>query len=388
MRRREFITLVGSAAVWPAMARAQTTDRVRAIGVLATFAETDPNLVTFKNRLQELGWTEAKLRIATRVAEDGERVRTSAAELVALAPDAILSTTSTTARALLDATSTVPIVSAVTGDPIALGFTRSMSRPTGNITGFTTFNDTVASKRLEMLREMMGSMDKTALMWVPVNPQQVLLAKQTEEAAKGLGIALLSLPLNSADDIAPALAKAESAQVQAIVVAADPLTVANARAIIDECTARGLPSMHTFVFETRSGALMSYGADLSENYRLAAGYIDQILRGAKVADLPFQEPTRLSLSINLGTARSLRIAVPPSLLARADEVIECGGASSLRLLGGAAAIGRSPRKRNKNCVVSAFSLFFPLLILKTRRVLRFLYKAYGIGVDRRSQYSV
>jgi len=322
MRRREFITLVGSAAVWPAMAPAQTTDRVRAIGVLATFAETDPNLVTFKNRLQELGWTQAKLRIATRVAEDGERVRTSAAELVALAPDAILSTTSTTARALLDATSTIPIVSAVTGDPIALGFTRSMSRPTGNITGFTTFNDTVASKRLEMLREMVGSMDKTALMWVPVNPQQVLLAKQTEEAAKGLGIALLSLPLNSADDIAPALAKAESAQVQAIVVAADPLTVANARAIIDECTARGLPSMHTFVFETRRGALMSYGADLSENYRLAAGYIDQILRGAKVADLPFQEPTRLSLSINLGTARSLRIAVPPSLLARADEVIE------------------------------------------------------------------
>ena len=322
MRRREFITLVGSVAVWPAMARAQTTDRVRAIGVLATFAETDPNLVTFKNRLQELGWTQAKLRIATRVAEDGERVRTSAAELVALAPDAILSTTSTTARALLDVTSTIPIVAAVTGDPIALGFTRSMSRPTGNITGFTTFNDTLASKRLEMLREMMGSMDKTALMWVPVNPQQVLLAKQTEEAAKGLGIALLSLPLNSADDIAPALAKAESAQVQAIVVAADPLTVANARAIIDECTARGLPSMHTFVFETRSGALMSYGADLSENYRLAAGYIDQILRGAKVADLPFQEPTRLSLSINLGTARSLRIAVPPSLLARADEVIE------------------------------------------------------------------
>ena len=323
MRRREFITLFGGAtATWPIAARAQTTDRVRTIGVLATFAETDPNLVTFKNRLQELGWTEPKLRIATRVAEDGERVRTFAAELVALTPDVILSTTSTTARALLDATSTIPIVSAVLGDPIALGFTGSMSRPTGNITGFTTFNDTVASKRLEMLREMMGSMNKAALLWVPVNPQQVLLAKQTEEAARGLGIELLSLPLNTADDIAPALAKADTAHVQAIVVAADPLTVANAHAIIDGCTARDLPSMHTFVFETRSGALMSYGADLSENYRRAAGYIDQILRGAKVVDLPFQEPTRLTLSINLGTARSLRIAVPPSLLARADEVIE------------------------------------------------------------------
>ena len=322
MRRRDFIGLLGATAAWPIAARAQTTDRVRAIGVLATFAETDPNLVAFKDRLHELGWTEAKLRIAIRVVEDGQLVRASAAELVALAPDAILSTTSTTARALLDATSTIPIISAVLGDPIGLGFTRSMSRPTGNITGFTTFNDTVASKRLEMLREMLGSMNKAALMWVPVNPQQVLLAQQTQEAARGLGIELLSLPLNTATDIVPALAEAGSAQVQAIVVAADPLTISNARAIIDGCTARGLPSMHTFVFETRSGALMSYGADLLENYRSAAGYIDQILRGAKVADLPFQEPTRLTLSVNLGTARSLRIAVPPSLLARADEVIE------------------------------------------------------------------
>ena len=323
MRRRDFIRLVGGAtAAWPIAARVQAADRVRAIGVLATFAEDDPNLVAFKDRLQELGWTEAKLRIAIRVVEDGQRVRTSAAELVTLAPDAILSTTSTTARALLDATSAIPIVSAVLGDPIALGFTMSMSRPTGNITGFTTFNDTVASKRLEMLREMLGSMNKAALLWVPINPQQVLLAQQTQEAARRLGIELLSLPLNTADDIAPALDKAGGVQIQAIVVAADPLTVANARAIIDGCTVRGLPSMHTFVFETRSGALMSYGADLLENYRGAAGYIDQILRGTKVADLPFQEPTRLTLSINLGTARSLRIAVPNSLLTRADEVIE------------------------------------------------------------------
>jgi putative ABC transport system substrate-binding protein len=173
-----------------------------------------------------------------------------------------------------------------------------------------------------MLRELIGTMNKTALMWVPVNPQQVLLAKQTEEAAKRPDIELISLPLNSADDIAPALAKASIAQAQAIVVAADPLTLANARAIIDGCTARGLPSMHSYVFETRAGALMSYGVNLSDNYRRAAGYIDQILRGAKVADLPFQEPTRLTLSINLSTARSLRIAVPPSLVARAEDVIE------------------------------------------------------------------
>ena len=327
MRRREFVTLVVSAAAWPVLARAQQGERMRRIGVLASFTETDRGqqswLVTFKARLQELGWTEGqRLQIATRVAEDIGRVRTSAAELVALAPDAILSTTSTTARALLDATATIPIVSAVIGDPLALGFTRSMSRPTGNITGFTTFNDTVVSKRLQLLREMLGTMNKAALMWVPVNPQQVLLAKQTEEAAKRLDIELISLPLNSADDIAPALARASVAQAQAIVVAADPLTLANARAIIDGCTTRGLPSMHSYVFETRAGALISYGVDLSDNYRRAAGYIDQILRGAKVADLPFQEPTRLTLSINLSTARSLGIAVPPSLVARAEDVIE------------------------------------------------------------------
>jgi putative ABC transport system substrate-binding protein len=323
MKRRDFIGLVGRAtAAWPIAGRVQAADRERAIGILATFAEDDPNLLAFKDRLQELGWTKAKLRIAIRIVEDGQRMRTSAAELVTLAPDAILSTTSTTAGALLDATSTIPIVSAVLGDPIALGFTRSMSRPSGNITGFTTFKDTVASKRLEMIREMLGSMNKAALLWVPANPQQVLLAQQTEQAARRLGIELLSLPLNNADDIPPVLDKAGTAQIQAIIVAADPLTVANARAIIDGCIVRGLPSMHTFVFETRSGALMSYGADLLENYRGAAGYIDQILRGAKVADLPFQEPTRLTLSINLGTARSFRIAVPPSLLTRADEVIE------------------------------------------------------------------
>jgi putative ABC transport system substrate-binding protein len=329
MKRRDFIGLLGgAAALASSIPSAQPAEPMRRIGVLATYTETDRDqqnwLVAFKARLQELGWTDGQnLRIESRVAgNDGQRVGTSTAELVALAPDAILSTTSTTARALLDATLTIPIVSAVIGDPIALGFTKSMSQPTGNITGFTTFNDTLAAKRLQMLREMIGTMSKAALMWVPVNPQQVLLAEQTGEAAKALGIELLSLPLNTADDIAPALAKAESAQVQGIVVAADPLTLANARAIIDGCAARGLPAMHTLVFETRMGALTSYGVDISENYRRAAGYIDQILRGAKVADLPFQEPTRLTLSINLRTARSLRIVVPASLLAQADEVIE------------------------------------------------------------------
>jgi putative ABC transport system substrate-binding protein len=325
VRRRAFIAALGGAAAWPLVAGAQ--QRVRRIGVLATYTESDDQqkwLVAFKARLQELGWTDGQnLRIETRVTEDdGQRVRTSAVELAALATEAILSTTSTTARALLDASPGTPIVSAVIGDPIALGFTKSMAQPTDNITGFTTFNDALSAKRLQMLQEMTGTISKVGLIWVPVNPQQILLAKQTGEGAKSLGIELVSLPLNTADDIAPALDEAQGAHVQAIIVAADPLTLANVGAIIDGCAARALPGMHTLEFETRRGALMSYGVNISENYRRAAGYIDQILRGAKVADLPFQEPTRFTLSINLRTARSLRIAVPPSLLARADEVIE------------------------------------------------------------------
>jgi putative ABC transport system substrate-binding protein len=197
-----------------------------------------------------------------------------------------------------------------------------MSRPTANLTGFTAFNDTLAGKRLEMLREMIPNLRKAALLWVPVNPQQVLLEKQTTEAAKAAGLELLSLALKAAGDIAPALLKAEKEQATAVIVAADPLTLVNDRAIIDECLMRRLPAMHTVFFEARHGALMAYGIDISENYRRAADYVDRILRGAKVADLPFQEPTALTLAVNLRTARAMQIAVPPTLLARADEVIE------------------------------------------------------------------
>jgi putative tryptophan/tyrosine transport system substrate-binding protein len=306
MKRREFITLLGSATVaWPLAARAEQ-QTMPVVGFLNPYPETDPDLnewlLAFKLRLRERGWT------------DGRKI--------ALAPAAIVSTTSTTNRAVFNATRNIPIVAAVIGDPVALGFTKSMSRPTANITGFTTFNDALAGKRVEMLREMIPSIRKAALLWVPVNPQQVLLATQTTEAAKAAGWELLSLPLKVADDIAPALARAEREQVTAVIIAADPLTLTHHRAIIEECIMRKLPAMHTFVFEVRHGALMGYGVDVSENYRRAADYVDRILRGAKIADLPFQEPTNMTLAINLRTARAIQIAVPPSLLAFVAEVIE------------------------------------------------------------------
>jgi ABC-type uncharacterized transport system substrate-binding protein len=235
----------------------------------------------------------------------------------------IVSTSSSkVTQTLLDITSDIPIVAAISGDPIALGFTKSLAEPTRNVTGFTTFNDTLAAKRFEILREVVFAMRKVAVMWVPTNPEQQWLEKKTEKAAETFGIELLSLSVEKTDDITPALNKAEGQRAAALIVAADPLTTNNHQAIIEGCLTRKLPAMHTYAFEAKDGALIAYGTDLLDDYRRAAEYLDRILRGAKTANLPFQEPTRLVLAINLKTAKALGMTVPSSLLATADEVIE------------------------------------------------------------------
>ena len=328
MRRREIIAFAGLLAVLPMVAVSQTISRLKRIGFLGNWGEGDvegtKRLDTFRQSLKELGWTEGKnLQVDVRFGgNDRERIRQTAAELIELAPDAIVSTTSTTTRALMNAGGKVPIVAAVSGDPIALGFTKTLSHPTANVTGFTTFNDTLAAKRLEMLNEIVPAMHTAALMWVPMNPQQALLEIQTKEAARARGIELLSLPIKTIDEISAALATAKNQNASAMVVAADPLTVANGRAIIDGCISMKLPAIHTFVSEAKNGALMSYGIDVQESYRRTAEYIDRILEGTKIADLPFQEPTRFTLAINLQTARAIDVKVPSTLLAVADEVIE------------------------------------------------------------------
>jgi putative tryptophan/tyrosine transport system substrate-binding protein len=294
MRRREVIFLTLPLAIWPAAAFAQAGGRQRRIGFLGTWGEGDvdgpPRMERFRSRLRELGWTEGtNLQLTVRFGDNkGERIRQAAAELVALAPDAIVSTTSTTTRALMEAGGNIPIVAAVSGDPIALGFTKNISQPTANVTGFTTFNDTLAAKRFEMLHEIVPAMRVAALMWVAVNPQQALLEIQTREAAKGLGIELLSLPIKAAFDIPAAFISMRDQKVSALIVAADPLTVNNGPAIVDACIAMQLPAMHTFASEARNGALMSYGIDILDSYRRTAEYIDLILKGTKIVDLPFQ----------------------------------------------------------------------------------------------------
>ncbi len=228
----------------------------------------------------------------------------------------------TQAAKAFGATGNIPIVMTVIGDPIALGLTGSMSQPTHNVTGFTLSSSSIAAKRLELLQGIVPTLHKVAYIWVPENPLSTLFEFHVRKAAVALGIALVSLPLKSDRDIADAFARADQEQVAAALIEADPLTLRVSGAIVDECLVRNLPAMHSWPVEVRNGALISYGPADIENIPRAANYVDRILKGTKVAELPFEEPVQIKLVINLRTARSIKIALPPALLARADEVIE------------------------------------------------------------------
>jgi putative ABC transport system substrate-binding protein len=327
MTRRQFVTLLVSAVIAPLAAPieggAQEIGKVPRLGILFP-AGKEPGFRELADAMRALGYIEGRniiydVRAAGR---DAELLASLARELVARKPDVIVSATAIAAHALITATRDIPIVMALIGDPVALGFTQSIARPTGNMTGFTTGNETVAGKRLELLLEIVPNARKIALLWVSTNDQHRLVFERTRLAAAKLAVELLSLPVTTAEDISSAIVKAESERAGALLIAADPLTVRNRRSIIDECLLRNLPAMHSYSFEVRDGALMSYGSDVGENYGRVANYVDRILKGAKVADLPFQEPTQIGLAINKRTARSIGLAIPQSLLIRAEEVIE------------------------------------------------------------------
>jgi putative ABC transport system substrate-binding protein len=307
--------------LWSPAANAQSD--VHRVGVLFPAGET-PGFRQLADALKALGYVEGR-NIAYEVRSAGrepERLPELARELVAKKPDVIVSAAAIAARALTAATRDIPIVMALIGDLVALGFTKSIARPSGNVTGFTTGNDTVAGKRLELLLDMVPKAQKVALLWVSTNEQHRLVYERARQAAAKLKIELLSLPVTDAEDIPRAIVTAEKQRAAGVLIAADPLTVRNRRSIIDECLLRDLPAMHNYTFEVRDGALMSYGSDIGEDYGRAAAYVDRILKGAKVADLPFQEPTHIGLAINRSTAHSIGLTIPPSILLRADEVIE------------------------------------------------------------------
>lgn len=328
MRRRSFITLLGGMAanalslgIWSLPLRAQS--RIHRVGILFLAGET-PGFRKLADALRQLGYFEDR-NIAYVVRSAGthvERLPELAREVVAEKPDVIVSAAAIAARALTDATQDIPIVMALVGDPVVLGFTSSMARPTANVTGFTTGHDTLAAKRLELLLELVPTAHTVAFLWVPTNVQSQLVEERTRQAAATLKVDLMSLPVATPEEISLAIERAENGRAAALLIAPDPLIVRNRQTIIDECLLRGLPAMHSYSFEVRDGALISYGSDVGEDYERAAVYVDKILKGAKVADLPFQEPTHIGLTINLRTARSIGLTVPASLMVRADEVIE------------------------------------------------------------------
>jgi putative ABC transport system substrate-binding protein len=328
MRRREFITLLGGAAAWPVVARAQQPERMRRIGVLmnrnAEDQDEQARLTAFLQGLQERGWSDGRnVRIDVRwSAADPERRRRYAAELVALAPDVIFADTSTVVAALQQATQIVPIVFAGVIDPVGAGFVASLARPGGNTTGFASLDYGTSGKWLQLLKEIAPGVTRAAVLRDPTFAAGIGQLAAIQAVAPALGVELTPLGARDAGEIERAFAAFPPGPNAGLIVTAGPATGTHRDMIIALAARQRLPAVYPFRYHVVSGALISYGPDSVYGFRPAAGYVDRILKGEKPADLPVQAPTKYELVINLKTAKALGLDVPPMLLARADEVIE------------------------------------------------------------------
>jgi putative ABC transport system substrate-binding protein len=325
MRRRDFIKgIVGSAiSAWPCAGRAQQIAKTRLIGFLIPGFEAS-FFSDFFDALAELGWSEGKnVVVERRNAENRvERLPELAAELVHLNVDVIVASGTLGPLAAKRVTSTIPIVMAASGDPLGSGLVASLARPGGNVTGMSLMAPDLGGKRLELLKELLPRLARVAVLWNAANPYPQIVFKETQDAGRTLGIAVQSLELRGPDDFEGAFEAARKQRPDAMITVEDPLTFTYRKRIADFATGQQLPSLHGLREFVAAGGLISYGANIADLYRGAAGYVDKILKGAKPADLPVQQPTKFDLVINLTTAKALRLEVPPSLLTRADEVIE------------------------------------------------------------------
>ena len=325
MRRREFIAGLGGAAAWPLAARAQQPGKVPTIGFLGqgTPAAEGQRFAAFVHRLRELGWIESRtVAIEVRWAEGrAERAAEIAAELVRLKIDVIVTSGTPLVAAARQATSIVPIVFAVAGDPVGTGLVASLARPGGNVTGLSVLATDLPGKRIELLREAVPGLQRLAIMGNAGNPVVALEMGEFHTAASALGLQALMLEIRRAEDIAPGF-EALKGRAEALYVCQDLLTLTNRVRINTLALGARLPAMHASREGVEAAGLMSYGPNFPDLYRRAGDYVDKILRGAKPADIPVEQPTKFDLVINLTTAKALGLAVPPSLLARADEVIE------------------------------------------------------------------
>jgi putative tryptophan/tyrosine transport system substrate-binding protein len=330
MKRRAFITLLGGAAVaWPRAARAQQGGRMRRIGVLMSGVESDPRtleyITAFAQGLAELGWTVGRnVRIEYRWgAGDLDRFRRYAAELVALSPDVVLASAGSIVGAFQQASRTVPIVFVTTIDPVGGGWVESLSRPGTNATGFASADFSMSSKRLEMLKEIAPDVKRVVVIRDPSVPAGSGGLAAIQTVASSFGVELTPVGVRDAGDIERAITAFARGSNGGMILVGPTSSVQRYRDLIITLAARHrLPAIYPGLFYATAGGLISYGADPIDQYRRAAGYVDRILKGEKPADLPVQAPTKYELVINLKTAKALGIEVPPTLLARADEVIE------------------------------------------------------------------
>jgi putative tryptophan/tyrosine transport system substrate-binding protein len=329
LRRREFITLLGGAATWPVAASAQQPDRVRLLGVLMGYLETDAaaqsRLTAFRDALSKLGWTEGRnLRIELRWgAGDPDRIRTLAKELVDLRPDAIFAQSSNVISALARETRTIPIVFAIVSDPIGTGFVASLSRPGGNITGFTNVEPAMGGKWLEILKEIAPQTRRVAILFNPATAVPLkLFMPSIQAAASSLAVQVSAAPVHAKNEIEGVVAAYARNRDGSLIVTPDPFNFTNRNLMIAVASRYRVPAIYFDRAHVQSGGLISYGPDSIERFRSAANYVDRTLKGEKPADLPVQNATKFELAINLKTAKDLSITVPSALLARADEVIE------------------------------------------------------------------
>jgi putative tryptophan/tyrosine transport system substrate-binding protein len=322
MKRREFITLLGGAAVWPVTAGAQHAGKMWRIAFI-TQAETNIYEALFE-RLRELGYVEGQNIIIERRYAEGraEKFQEFAAEMVRLKADLIMTITTPAALAAKNATTTIPIVIPTAIDPVGTGLIASLARPGGNITGGAVLTGEMAAKRLELLKEVVPSLSRTAVLWNSANPANALAWRETQGAARALGVTLQSHEVQGPKDFEIAFARTAEERPDALFVLDDALTIQYRKEIADFAMQKRLPSVFAAKDRVEAGGLMSYGPRYSEMMRHAASLVDKILRGAQPANLPMEQPTTFELVINLKTAKAIGLTVPPLLLSRADEVIE------------------------------------------------------------------
>jgi putative tryptophan/tyrosine transport system substrate-binding protein len=327
MRRREFITLLGSTA-WSLAARAQQPEQVRKIGVLMNFPSSDEEgqarVRAFAQALQKLGWTEgSNAHIDTRwAADDADRYHRYSEELVALKPDVILASASPSVAALLRVTRSVPIVFANVIDPVGAGFVTSMARPRGNATGFTAFEYSISGKWLDLLKEITPNLTRVAVLREPSLAAGIGQFAVIQSTASSSGVDVSAIDSRDAGEIERALSAFAHEPNGGVIIAASSSATTHRELIISLAMRYRLPNVYAFRYYPASGGLASYGPDSIAEFKRAAAYVDRILKGEKPADLPVQAPTKYELIINLKTAKALGLAIPPILLARTDEVIE------------------------------------------------------------------